>query len=116
MASPKPSLFLFNFIPSNPYPKASGVGVNQDCTTDFQDLKLRHKYKYLIYNLNKDNTQIITEKKGEDDGYEKFIDCLPETECRWAVYDFGYEHEGGKRNKLIFISWQVLLVDRSLQR
>ncbi|KAF5389533.1 hypothetical protein D9757_004201 [Collybiopsis confluens] len=85
---------------------ASGVGVNGNCLEAYTDLKLRKKFKYIIYNLNKDNTEIITEKTSESKDYEEFLADLPETECRWAVYDFEYEkEEGGKRNKLCFVSW-----------
>lgn len=64
--------------------------------------------KYIIYRLNEDRTTIIKEKTSEDDGvaigsdeaeaYEKFLAALPETDCRYAIYDFEYETEGeGKR-------------------
>jgi len=85
---------------------ASGVGVNPACLETYQELKLGKKIKYIIYNLNKDNTEIIVEKKSDSANYEEFLGDLPETECRWAVYDFEYEKEGaGKRNKLCFIAW-----------
>jgi len=84
---------------------ASGIGVNQKCLDDYQELKLGHKHKYIIYNLNKDNTEIVVEKTSKDTDYDTFLGDLPEAECRWAVYDFEYEKDGGKRNKLVFFSW-----------
>ncbi|PPQ80402.1 hypothetical protein CVT25_001715, partial [Psilocybe cyanescens] len=85
---------------------ASGVGVNDQCLSTFQDLKLKKKFKYIIFNLNKDITEIVVEKTSEDADYDVFLADLPETECRWAIYDFEFEKEGaGKRNKIIFISW-----------
>jgi len=84
---------------------ASGVGVNAACLETYQDLKLRHKYKYIIYNLSKDNTEIVVEKTGNEGDYQTFLGDLPETECRWAVYDLEFVVEGGKRNKLTFYSW-----------
>lgn len=85
---------------------ASGVGVNPACLEEFQDLKLRKKAKYLIFTLNKDNTEIVVDKKSDSATYDDFINDLPETECRWAVYDFEFEKEdGGKRNKICFIAW-----------
>ena len=44
-------------------------------------------------------------KTSKSTEYEDFIADLPEAECRWAVYDFEYEKDGGKRNKLFFVSW-----------
>ncbi|PFH51257.1 hypothetical protein AMATHDRAFT_75099 [Amanita thiersii Skay4041] len=86
--------------------QASGVAVNSDCLDKYQQLKLKKTFKYVIFNLNKANTEIIVEKTSESIDYEDFVSDLPETECRWAVYDFEFEKEGaGKRNKLVFVSW-----------
>ncbi|KAF9255638.1 actin cross-linking [Marasmius fiardii PR-910] len=84
--------------------ESSGVGVNDDCLTAYQELKLKKKMKYIIFNLNKDNTEIIVEKTSESAKYDEFIQDLPETECRWAVYDIEFEKDG-KRNKLCFFAW-----------
>ncbi|KAF7980702.1 hypothetical protein HWV62_37159 [Athelia sp. TMB] len=87
---------------------ASGIGVNPECLNAFQGLKLSKKAKYIIFNLNRDNTEIIVEKQSTSLDYDDFLSDLPETECRWAVYDFEFEKEGaGKRNKLCFFSWCV---------
>ena len=85
---------------------ASGVTVNDTCLQEYQALKLKKAHKYVIFNLNKDNTEIVVEKTSKSADYDDFIADLPETECRWAVYDFEFEKEGaGKRNKLTFVSW-----------
>lgn len=74
------------------------------CLTTFRELKLGKKLKYIVFNLNKELTEIVVEKSSETQDYEEFLDHLPEKECRWAVYDFEFEKDG-KRNKLCFISW-----------
>ncbi|KAI0795213.1 hypothetical protein BC629DRAFT_1581816 [Irpex lacteus] len=86
---------------------ASGVGVNSSVLETFQELKLGKKHKYIIFSLSDDLKEIVVAKTSSDSNYESFIADLPETECRWAVYDFEYDAEGGagKRNKLTFISW-----------
>ncbi|THH31229.1 hypothetical protein EUX98_g2947 [Antrodiella citrinella] len=85
---------------------SSGVGLSNECTQIYNDLKLGKKHKYIIYNLNKDVTEIVVEKTSASTSYDDFIADLPEKECRWAVYDFEFEREdGGKRNKLVFIAW-----------
>jgi len=84
---------------------SSGVPVHSDCVTIFQDLKLKKKYRYIIFNLSKDLTEIVVEKTGTE-SYEEFLEILPEDECRWAIYDFEFEKEdGGRRNKITFLSW-----------
>ncbi|KAF8965977.1 hypothetical protein BDZ97DRAFT_1810564 [Flammula alnicola] len=89
---------------------ASGVTVNPQCLETFQELKLKKKTKYIIFNLNKDFSEVIVEKTSDNADYETFLADLPETECRWAIYDFEFEKEGaGKRNKIIFLSWCVFV-------
>ncbi|EJF63226.1 actin depolymerizing factor [Dichomitus squalens] len=86
---------------------SSGVGVNPECLSAYQELKLGKKSKYIIFTLSKDNTEIVVEKTGPTSAtYDDFVGDLPENEPRWAVYDFDYEKEdGGKRTKITFFSW-----------
>lgn len=72
------------------------------------ELKLRKKYRYIVYKLNEDNTSIVIEKKVESCGkYEDFLAELPEDDCRYAIYDFEFEKSPGEgiRNKICFIVW-----------
>lgn len=75
----------------------------------YQALKLGKKgkeIKYIIFSLNKDLTEIVVEKTSEEKDYDKFLEDLPEQECRYAVYDFEFEKEGaGIRKKIVFLSW-----------
>ncbi|KAF9066747.1 actin depolymerizing factor [Rhodocollybia butyracea] len=85
---------------------ASGISVNNECLEVYQALKLGKKMKYIIFNINSNNTEIVVDKKSESKEYDDFIADLPELECRWAVYDFEYKtDEGGIRNKLCFYMW-----------
>ncbi|KAF7364966.1 putative actin cross-linking [Mycena venus] len=87
-------------------PQSSGVAVNEECLEKYQTLKIGKKFKYIVFGLNKDNTEIVVEKTSTSQSYDDFIADLPESECRWAVYDLEFEKEdGGKRNKLVFYSW-----------
>ncbi|TCD64516.1 hypothetical protein EIP91_004012 [Steccherinum ochraceum] len=88
---------------------SSGVAVNAGCLEAFQELKLGTKgaerYKYIIFGLNSTFTEIEVVTKETQTSYESFLKDLPEDECRWAVYDVDFTKDGGKRNKLAFISW-----------
>ncbi|KIY73841.1 actin depolymerizing factor [Cylindrobasidium torrendii FP15055 ss-10] len=85
---------------------ASGIAVSPKCLEEFQTLKLGKKTKYIIYRINNEKTEIVVEKTSDSASYDEFIADLPETECRWAVYDFEFEKEGeGKRNKICFFMW-----------
>ncbi|KAJ7689125.1 actin depolymerizing factor [Mycena rosella] len=85
---------------------SSGVGVNPDCLEKYNALKLKKAYKYIVFMINADNTEIVVEKTSLSQSYDDFIKDLPEAGCRWAVYDLEFEKEdGGKRNKICFYSW-----------
>jgi cofilin len=74
----------------------------------YQELKLKKTIKYIIFMLNKDKTEIIPVKQSSSSDYDDFLKDLPETECRWAVYDLEFQNEeGGLRKKIIFLQWYV---------
>ena len=76
--------------------------------TAYEALKLRKKSKYIIFRLNDKKTEIIPEKESLSTDYDEFLKDLPETECRWAVYDLEFQNdEGGLRKKIIFLQWYV---------
>ncbi|MFC8385987.1 actin-binding ADF family protein [Nocardia sp. NPDC057272] len=82
-----------------------GVGVDQQCKADFQELKLKGKYRYITFILNNDNTAVVVKKTSSSTSYDEFVADLPDTECRFAVYDFKYDVEGGTRKKIVFVDW-----------
>lgn len=85
----------------------SGVGLSPECVSTFETLKLGRgdKLKYIVYKLSNDNRTIVVEKTSKDVEYESFIADLPENDCRYAVYDFDYDTEEGKRSKICFYTW-----------
>ncbi|KAJ1729102.1 cofilin [Coemansia biformis] len=98
---------------------SSGIQINEKCFETYRDLKEAHKYKYVIYKINDNATEVVVESTSaddvtgadgnpvprKDDEYEEFISRLPLKAGRFAVYDFDYEVEGGKRNRLLFYAW-----------
>ncbi|KAG0325800.1 cofilin, partial [Podila humilis] len=87
---------------------SSGVGVNDDCLSIYQELKIGKKHRYVIYKLSDDLKAIeVAKTSGSSSTYEDFIAELPEDDCRYAVYDFAFEAKGGagQRNKIVFITW-----------
>ncbi|KAL8968532.1 MAG: hypothetical protein Q9197_004830 [Variospora fuerteventurae] len=95
----------------------SGVTVTPECTATFNELKLRKSFKYIIYKLSDDYTEIVVEETSTDPEWENFQSKILNAKAsykgkegkgpRFAVYDFQYELEGGEgtRNKIVFISW-----------
>ncbi|CAG8551080.1 1846_t:CDS:2 [Racocetra persica] len=90
---------------------ASGVTASDECMEVFQELKLKKKYKYILYKINddKDKPEIILDRAKESATYEDFKNVLVnemKEEPRYAIYDFDYEKPGeGQRNKIVFFSW-----------
>ncbi|GMM31811.1 cofilin [Martiniozyma asiatica (nom. inval.)] len=85
----------------------SGVAVSDEALKAFNDLKLGKKYKYIIYALNDSKTEIVVDKTSTSASYDDFVAELPETECKYAIYDFEYEISAGegKRSKIVFYQW-----------
>ncbi|KAJ3285805.1 cofilin [Borealophlyctis nickersoniae] len=118
MFSPPPAKQLsshphsFICTPSlSPNPKhhnkqSSGVGVNDAAVEAFQELKLKKKYRYIVYKMSDDMKEIVVEKTVEGADYDDFVKSLPPNECRYCVYDFQYDTSGeGQRNKILFYVW-----------
>ncbi|KAJ1887738.1 cofilin, partial [Kickxella alabastrina] len=133
---------------------SSGIPTNDQCLKKFTGLKTRHLYKYVIFQMNEQNNEIIVghryrlkksteltaedleiiegddetntsnldkekhtegnetntsnsdeEKPTEEEMYEDFLAHLPETECRYAVYDIQFQKKEVLSNKIVFITW-----------
>jgi hypothetical protein len=87
--------------------QSTGVQVAADCITEFNEFKLRNKYRYIIFHVA--NNQVSIEKTAAPDAsYDSFLADLPADDCRYAVFNFEYDAGAdGKRSKVIFILWYV---------
>ena len=62
--------------------------VSPETLTETTNLKIRRKYRFLIYKI--EGTEIIVEHIGEREAdVEAFKRKLPINECRYALYDYG---------------------------
>jgi cofilin len=85
---------------------SSGVGVNDEAVSAFQDLKLKKKFRFIIFKMTDDLKEIGVEKAVEGADYDAFVHSLPNDQCRYGVFDFQYETAGeGTRNKILFYTW-----------
>ncbi|KUJ09067.1 cofilin/tropomyosin-type actin-binding protein [Mollisia scopiformis] len=96
----------------------SGVQVDAECVSKFNELKLGKSIKYIIYKLSDDFGTIVVEETGSDKDWDNFREKLVNAKTkskqgkegkgpRYAVYDFEYELASGEgtRNKITFIAW-----------
>jgi cofilin len=90
---------------------SSGVTLKPDCVSVFTDMKLGHKYRYIIYALTDDLKQIQVLKTAPPTStYDNFVEELKEAEdhrqCRYGVFDAEYKLKDGQtRQKLVFFLW-----------
>lgn len=86
---------------------ATGVVVDDDVVTQFNDFKLNHSHRYFIYQVSNDKKSIVMEKTGDSSKtYDDFVDDLPENDCRYGLIDLAFEtSEGRETSKMVFISW-----------
>jgi cofilin len=87
----------------------SGVTIEDDCIRSFNDMKLKHDKRYLIYRINEEQTRIVIEEVGEKTKtYEEFKQSLfAKDGPRYAVVDFEYRKAdtGQIQDKLVFVFW-----------
>lgn len=81
--------------------------MNKQVDETFQEIKLGHKHRFVIYKLNEPMTEIMVEHIAPpSQTYADFLKFLPKDDCRYAVFDANYtEKDGGERNKLVFVVW-----------
>jgi len=84
----------------------TGVSVNSECVTRYNEFKLRKTNKYIVFRLSDDLREIIIDKTGEPGAsYDEFLDQLPPNDCRYAVCNVDYNQADGERSKIVFFLW-----------
>lgn len=89
----------------------SGVSVQPECVAAFNEIKLGHMYRYIIFALTPNLREITVIKKASPQAsyenlIEEFKDAEENKQCRYAVFDADYElKDGQKRSKLVFFLW-----------
>ena len=90
--------------------------VSAECVSVYNELRLSRKYRYIIYSLNSDNTEIVVERKVErgaahSDAFKEFCESLPTADYRFAVFDFQEQLDGnGWDDKICFFRWYVSFI------
>jgi cofilin len=85
----------------------TAIKVADECIPLWNEIKIGHKYRYVIFNFSADLGTVVVEKKADTTAtYDNFLDDLPPRDVRYAVYDFDFKADDGTdRNKLVFIVW-----------
>jgi len=83
----------------------SGVACDDACVAEFNDMKIKHTKRYLIFKIENKKQIIIEDSGPKDKTYEDFVTAITSTgEPRYAVVDVEYETDDGRpQEKLAFI-------------
>ncbi|XP_060082463.1 uncharacterized protein LOC132561783 isoform X1 [Ylistrum balloti] len=84
----------------------SGVTVKDECMKVFEEMKLGHKWKYVIFKISEDKKEIVVEQTSADDTYETFQEQLKAGgHCRYGVFDVQMNAPPIIKEKLAFFHW-----------
>ena len=86
---------------------SSGVQCAPGVVEEFNELKTRKKYSYIIYKISDDKKFIEIEATGEPGAtFEDFCTKLPDASCRYGILDVEITTKSGATaNKVMFIAW-----------
>ncbi|KAL6056589.1 cofilin [Balamuthia mandrillaris] len=84
----------------------SGIAIDDECVNKFNELKLGKNVRYAIFKIADDHKSVVFEKEAPTSAtWEDFVGELPRNDARYGIFDFEYEVDGGKRNKIVFVLW-----------
>jgi hypothetical protein len=90
---------------------ASGMAVSDECKLKFQELKSKRSFRFITFKINEQTQQVVVDRLGQPgDTYDDFAGSMPDSECRYAVFDFDFTtDENCQKSKIFFISWYVIM-------
>jgi cofilin len=90
---------------------SSGVKLDPECVEAFNDFKIKHTHKFLIFGFNQNATKIVllhrepAQKDEPNASWTKFLEQFPENDVRYAVVDVDYNTAEGSKTTMVFITW-----------
>lgn len=83
------------------------MGVAGDCKETFLELQRKKTHRYVIFKIDEKQKAVVVEKTGgAAESYDDFIASLPESDCRYAIYDFDFvTEENCQKSKIFFVAW-----------
>lgn len=79
----------------------------------YNDLRLRRLYHYIMYTVTEEegikehpSDMCAPTEMTDEKSYEKFLNALPDDDCRYAVFDYKHmSKEDSVLSKIVFIIW-----------
>lgn len=85
----------------------SGIAVAEDATNLFYLIKAKSAYRWALWRVDDAGSQVVIDSVGDPASqYSDFLDALPESDCRYGIFDYQYTNGDGQIiNKLVFLNW-----------
>lgn len=86
---------------------SSGMGVADHSKSTYLELQRKKMHRYVIFKIDEMKKEVVVEKTGGPaESYDDFMSCMPENDCRYAIYDFDFvTKENCQKSKIFFITW-----------
>merc|ERR1712176_1203340 len=84
----------------------SGMNIGDDIRNEFQQLRMKRAYRYIIYAPSADKSTIEVEKFGDRAAtFDDFKAAVAADKARWLVYELEYQDGPRKVSKILFITF-----------
>lgn len=85
------------------------MGVAEHSKTTYLELQRKKVHRYVIFKIDEKKKEVVVEKTGGPaESYDDFTASLPESDCRYAIYDYDFvTSENCQKSKIFFIAWLV---------
>ncbi|KAG8049341.1 hypothetical protein GUJ93_ZPchr0009g248 [Zizania palustris] len=86
---------------------SSGIGVAAECKEAFVELQRKKAHRYVVFKIDDKGKEVVVEKTGAAaESFDDFMESLPDSDCRYAVYDFDFvTQDNCQKSKIFFVAW-----------
>lgn len=84
----------------------SGVTMDPVCLERFEQMKLKHDLRYIIFKIENKKTIVVDAEGDKSKSYEDFLTVLPKDAPRYCLVDVDYTTKSGAdHSKVVFVFW-----------
>ncbi|KAF4322104.1 hypothetical protein BBI17_004353 [Phytophthora kernoviae] len=84
---------------------ANAITPTDEVIAEFKQLKMRRKYRYVLLRIEAAHV-VVDSTAPPSATFKDFEAALPDSDCRYAVYDHEFlTSDGRKSSKIFFVSW-----------
>lgn len=85
----------------------SGISLSDDAVNLFYLMKAKSTYRWALWRVDDAGSTVVICAVGDKaSGYADFLAALPDSDCRYGVFDYQYTAADGQiMNKLVFFNW-----------